>query len=583
MRGKFVAIILMSACLAFTQGVTCARYPLVPVTVSKEKVRMDGRVYYSHIVLEKQTLYSISKAYGVSIQDIYDANPSLKEEGLKKNAIILVPVLTSDNAKEVSSALPAADADAVDKKPESDVNAAQEVKKEKPKDQKRKSREKKTRSKDVFVTHTVKWYENLEMISEKYGVPVELIMEINGLSGKKLSNRQKLKIPADLTAYLAAHAAEKQESEKADAALAAVQDSESKPAETAVQDRKGSVNAVLMMPFQASEGKGSVTCMDFYSGALLAARELGLEGINVDLDVYDTMGDTPPTAEISARNDFIIGPVSAEDLEKVLAAAPATVEVISPIDPRTGSLTASHSNFIQVPEPAKEQFSDLIRWIGEDKDSSDRIVAIYEKGARAGAENEMVSALIRESGMIASSFSYNILEGRDVLESMETLMDSTAVNRVLVVSESEAFVNDVVRNLNLMIHDRYSIVLYGPSRLRGFETIDVEDYHNVNLHVSSPYYIDYDTPEVQSFLLKYRALFNTEPGAFAFQGYDVMHYFISQCSRYGSGWADRLADGERVRMLQTDFRFTREADGGLKNTAIRRIIYGPRYTVTLLD
>ena len=574
----------MSACLAFIQGVTYAQYPLVPVTVSKEKVRMDGRVYYSHIVLEKQTLYSISKAYGVSIQDIYDANPSLKEEGLKKNAIILVPVLTSDNAKEVSSALPAADADAVDKKPESDVNAAQEVKKEKPKDQKRKSREKKTRSKDVFVTHTVKWYENLEMISEKYGVPVELIMEINGLSGKKLSNRQKLKIPADLTAYLAAHAAEKQESEKADAALAAVQDSESKPAETAVQDRKGSVNAVLMMPFQASEGKGSVTCMDFYSGALLAARELGLEGINVDLDVYDTMGDTPPTAEISARNDFIIGPVSAEDLEKVLAAAPATIEVISPIDPRTGSLTASHSNFIQVPEPAKEQFSDLIRWIGEDKDSSDRIVAIYEKGARASAENEMVSALIRESGMIASSFSYNILEGRDVLESMETLMDSTAVNRVLVVSESEAFVNDVVRNLNLMIHDRYSIVLYGPSRLRGFETIDVEDYHNVNLHVSSPYYIDYDTPEVQSFLLKYRALFNTEPGAFAFQGYDAFMFFATVASLQNGPEPIRLEDMPCMRLLQSDMKFERVSEnGGYENKAARRIVFLNDYTVKLVE
>ena len=582
MRGKFVAIISMSACLAFIQGVSYAQYPLVPVTVSKEKVRMDGRVYYSHIVLEKQTLYSISKAYGVSIQDIYDANPSLKEEGLKKNAIILVPVLTSDNAKEVSSALPAADADAVDKKPESDVNAAQEVKKEKPKDQKKKSREKKTRSKDVFVTHTVKWYENLEMISEKYGVPVELIMEINGLSGKKLSNRQKLKIPADLTAYLAAHAAEKQESEKADAALAAVQDSESKPAETAVQDRKGSVNAVLMMPFQASEGKGSVTCMDFYSGALLAARELGLEGINVDLDVYDTMGDTPPTAEISARNDFIIGPVSAEDLEKVLAAAPATVEVISPIDPRTGSLTASHSNFIQVPEPAKEQFSDLIRWIGEDKDSSDRIVAIYEKGARASAENEMVSALIHESGMIASSFSYNILEGRDVLESMETLMDSTAVNRVLVVSESEAFVNDVVRNLNLMIHDRYSIVLYGPSRLRGFETIDVEDYHNVNLHVSSPYYIDYDTPEVQSFLLKYRALFNTEPTPYAFQGYDIATYFIGLCAGH-DGDLDSILESSDREMLQTDLKFRKSGEGdGYVNTGVRRIVYGDNYTITLV-
>ena len=31
-------------------------YTPVPVTISKEKVKIDGKVCYSHIVLEKQTL-----------------------------------------------------------------------------------------------------------------------------------------------------------------------------------------------------------------------------------------------------------------------------------------------------------------------------------------------------------------------------------------------------------------------------------------------------------------------------------------------------------------------------------------------
>ena len=64
-------------------------YAPVPVTISKEKVKIDGNICYSHIVLEKQTLYSISKAYNVSIEDIYRFNPTLKETGLKKNGIIV--------------------------------------------------------------------------------------------------------------------------------------------------------------------------------------------------------------------------------------------------------------------------------------------------------------------------------------------------------------------------------------------------------------------------------------------------------------------------------------------------------------
>ena len=56
-----------------------------------DEMKVGGKVYYSHIVLERQTLYSICKAYNVTIDQIYEANPAVKAEGLKKNAIILIP------------------------------------------------------------------------------------------------------------------------------------------------------------------------------------------------------------------------------------------------------------------------------------------------------------------------------------------------------------------------------------------------------------------------------------------------------------------------------------------------------------
>ena len=64
-------------------GIYAQDYVPTPVTISKEKVRVDGKLYYSHIVLERQTLYSICKAYGVNVEDIYSANPSLIDTGLK--------------------------------------------------------------------------------------------------------------------------------------------------------------------------------------------------------------------------------------------------------------------------------------------------------------------------------------------------------------------------------------------------------------------------------------------------------------------------------------------------------------------
>ena len=44
--------------------------------------------------------------------------------------------------------------------------------------------------------HVRKWYEDLDMIAEMYGVSVESLMTANKLTGRKLSKRQRLIIPA---------------------------------------------------------------------------------------------------------------------------------------------------------------------------------------------------------------------------------------------------------------------------------------------------------------------------------------------------------------------------------------------------
>lgn len=96
-------IIKVMTALALTMGSAAAtlgqEYQNTPVTISKDKVRHNGEVCYSHIVKERQTLYSISKAYNVSIEDIYKYNPSVKENGLKINTILIIPI-----AKEAAQA-----------------------------------------------------------------------------------------------------------------------------------------------------------------------------------------------------------------------------------------------------------------------------------------------------------------------------------------------------------------------------------------------------------------------------------------------------------------------------------------------
>ena len=341
------------------------------------------------------------------------------------------------------------------------------------------------------------------------------------------------------------------------------------------------VKALLMLPFNAGSENPSSISMDFYSGVLLAAKELGDAGTDIDLSVYDSYGDALPiTAERLGKSDFVIGPTSMKGLSGLLAMCPEGTSVISPLDTRTAPLAQEHGNFIQVPTPTIFQYEDLLNWIREDKTKEDSTIIIYEKGIRNMQKETEFRQVLDRSGVRHASFSYSILEGRDILDSLGTMMTQQGVNRVLVASESEAFVNDVVRNLNLLIHNKYNIVLYGASRIRSYETIDVANLHNASLHTSLSYYIDYDTPEVRDFLMKYRALYNAEPSQMAFQGYDIMYYFSEMCSRYGDKWTEKISSDHR-RMLMSDFSFTRNGKG-LERNAIRRVIYGPDYSVTLV-
>lgn len=446
---------------------------------------------------------------------------------------------------------------------------------------------------DEFFIHTVRWYENIKDISKKYDVPVEVIMEVNGLEKPKVKTRMKLKIPVDLQRYYRLKAesdsltatasdsvavSQNEVVEIAEAQEVTENEPESKWSWKSIFGFKSKVKATLILPL--GEDASSDNFFDFYSGALLAAKDLGENGINADISVINLAGEDITIALSSRLNDadLIIGPVSQKGLEKVLDFTEKT-PVISPLDPKAAFLADSVKNFIQAPSPSSRQYSDLAGWLLEERDMTDNIVLISESGVALSNGMKEFEEILTSSGIQFKQLNYTILEGREITSKVESAMVPEVTNRVVVLSEKEAFVNDVVRNLNLMIYNKFNVVLYSSSRIRSYETIDVENLHSLNLHVCSSYFIDYDDPRVKRFVLSYRALYNTEPSQFAFQGYDVVGYFIKACHDCGTSWPKKLAKIGNAKMLQADFKFIKNSGGGFVNTGVRRIIYGQDYSV----
>ena len=332
----------------------------------------------------------------------------------------------------------------------------------------------------------------------------------NGLTGRKLKNRQKLVIPekgqyaTTAKTELPANAADTEEDMNLDTAFG--EDSGSDNGIFRKFIPKNRIKVAMLLPLKATGSTSSRSNMDFYSGALLAAKDMAAEGVDIDLQVHDiSSGSMGITRYSLSQTDMVIGPVSSADITKLFAMAPESCILVSPLDPRAGSLVQGYRNMIQAPASNLHQYADMASWIAESSRAGDKVIVISEKEARMNDAGRLMKAAMDSASITYASFSYSILDGRKIQVPLEGIMTRSGTNRIVIASESEAFVNDVVRNLNLIVHDKYDVVLYGPAKIRSFETIEVENLHNTSLHASLAYFIDYDddrseehTSELQS-------------------------------------------------------------------------------------
>ena len=550
MKTRTIALAGILFLLATAPVPTALAQTAVPVQVSTVQVQVDGKIYLAHSVLEHQTLYGITKAYRVTEDDLYAANPLLKEKGLQAGTTILVPVAETQAP--------------------------------------------------AFREHTVLWYEDLDDIASQYGVSAQEIMEANGMKTKKVTKRQVLRIPVKggnwQPVQTPAPAVNTAVNEPAVPTLGetavpvtgeqVIAQETEKPEENAeggIFDwitGKGSVEMALLMPFNAA-GKASETNMDFYSGVLMALRDLEAEGFKATINVYDLQDGVPTGFELS-KNDFILGPVSAKDLTTVLERTGGRTPVISPLDQRAAELADSFGGFIQAPSTTDSQYADLAAWAAADARPTDRIILVTEKlssGSTAPAIG--VREALLAAGTTFEGVSWTAAEGRSLPASLTSRLTKGGVNRIIVASEKESFVGDMVRNLGILLGKGYKIAMYAPSRVRTFETVDGSAYHQNELHISSPYFADYEAEQVRKFVRSYRALYRTEPSQFAFQGYDLTCYFAGLCVKYGNRWTRALSSATGSG-LHTDFRFEQTRSGSFRNTGIRRIIYNTDYSTELV-
>lgn len=586
MRILFSLLIVIVCNCAFAQS------PVIKI--SQEKIKENGVVKYVHTVKGGETLYSLAKAYNVTQDQIIANNPSVKN-GLKEGSKIFIPSVETNNEKSAPAAAPAAVA----------TKTAKES---------NKKDEWKTPKKKVYKKHTVRKYEVIDDIAAKYNVSVDALVAFNKLSSTKVTKKQVLYIPDEefLNEFKKATApvgpfADTVQTPKTDAPLTEVKESNSFKEVGVVTEKGGKANVAIVLPLNMyNPNNNTSNYLDFYTGALLAAESMKKDGYNIAINLVDQSTQSNINEIINSTNiknaSFVIGPVMSSSIKSALANK--EIPFVSPLDQRADAYINGHSNFIQAPANNNTQIENITAlMLSEYNNQTDKVILIYEDNG-ANAQDIAIAKKILDSAFVSYDIiQYNILDGREILPKFRNIIKEGKTYKTFVIASAEAFVNDVARNLNLCAKNNlaesasYSeitlsedtnikpidIILYGLPKWRNFETIEPYNFHNLELRLSLPYYVDYSLEETKEFLFKYRALSNTEPSPFAYQGYDITKYFILMYCRYGADFVKK-EKLDRMQMIQSNFNFVKDAPiNGFRNKATTNIRYNKDFSISVIQ
>lgn len=181
----------------------------VPVQISAEKIVSAGKIYYMHEVQKDQTLYSISRAYKVSLEDITSVNV-IPSYGIVPGQVLRIPasdpgksITTDEQAKEMArrreQSQPQTQTQAQAQAQPQPQSQPQSKTQPQSQPQYRVSTEKIVSNGKVYYIHEVEKGQTLYSIARTYKVTVDDINRENVIASYGIAPGQLLKIPSSET------------------------------------------------------------------------------------------------------------------------------------------------------------------------------------------------------------------------------------------------------------------------------------------------------------------------------------------------------------------------------------------------
>ena len=472
-------------------------------------------------VKPKETLYGISRRFGISIDELKTLNPIL-EEGLKIGMELEIP----------------------DEKNE-------EIETEQLKD-----------SITTNITHTVVKDDTVYNLTKKYEITEEELYELNPLLN------EGLKLGMELIVNIEKEVDDEEEN-------LFIEDLDfSKEIKLALMlpyhTNKYDLDSVTEMNFEKSTSLLNIVT-DFHLGAMMAIDSLKAMGLRINVDFFDTENSQYKLQYILNNNSFnntdvIIGPLYFKKANWV--ASRVKTPVIAPVY-SVDQESESDDNLIKSTVNTSYLEDKIINYFNENYDGENIVVINDEKPENQSKLWRIVNKIkeiedLKLVSVIKTDKGY--IDDKSFVKKLDTL----SKNWVLLISDERIATTAAVNNLKTFAED-VDVRLFALDKGRNFDNIDNVLLGKLEFTYPTSDFINFEDSNVAAFYSKYWKKHKALPTEYSIKGFDVAYDAIVRISS-NYDLKEGLKAGKSSR-IATAFNYDKKMFGDFKNTNVFLVKY----------
>ncbi len=519
------------------------RIPITPANSQKETF---------HTIAAGETLYRLTLKYGVSAQDICDANPGLSADNFRIGQVIRIP-------NSSTPASPARDAnDGV--APTANTQIPGPVQ---------------SRCREM---HKVQKKESLFSISRQYGVTEADIIAANPeLKSGNVKKGDFLCIP-----YPTAQMPVQTKTTPTDTQL--FSESRRKP------QRMSTIKAAIILPFVDNDPSEAARMTEYYEGFLMAVDSMKRNGTSMDIYTYNSGSDVSSLNSILAKSemknmDIIFGPLYQDQIKPLADfAGKNNIRLVIPFTSKDNTVFRNPTIY-QINTPQSYLYSEVYEHFLRQFQNANIIFIEATNGSRDKVEFlKGLKDELRSRAIVIRSVKEDATPA--VLKSV---LNPNKPNIFIPTSGSNVTLIKILPQLVLLTRENpeSKISLFGYPEWQTYTKDHLDAFFELDTYFYSSFYTNNLLPAATNFTKDYRRWFRKDMDErypkFGMLGFDTGYFFLKGLSLYGSDFEKNMQRMDLIP-IQTGFKFQRVNNwGGFINKKVYFVHFTRNYELLKLD